>query len=91
MFLGQETATQVSIDSEKDLRVFINDRFHTNSMCSAVADIKFNVILLRINEEKKIERKRTRKIVTRILCLIWMTRLQEEIQKTVSRRNTNSI
>lgn len=53
MFLGQKTATQVSIDSEKDLRVFINDPFHTNSMCSAVADIKFNVILLRINEEKK--------------------------------------
>lgn len=53
MFLGQETATQVSIDSEKDLRVFINDHFHINSVCSAVADIKFNVILLRINEEKK--------------------------------------
>lgn len=36
MFLGQGTAAQVSSDSEKDLRVFINDHFHTNSMCNAV-------------------------------------------------------
>lgn len=78
MFLGQETSGKVNKNSEKNLRVFKNVHFPMNSMFTAVAGIKVTVVLQRIYF-LLIERKRTRKFDSTMLCLIEMTKLQEEV------------